>query len=156
MSKIASKLGKKYEENRLAVLTRSFELGGYTFRVKIPSVSQIETIYANFKNPDKERLEVIYQDLIKDVKEIKGEGIEIKDDDVLIEGRSMREAAKNKLAVEYRTTEYFKFLLGENNETLEDITYADIEAEFPLSIQLSIVEKINQVISPDYKDIKEK
>ena len=44
MSKLGSALGKKYEENRLAVLSRSFELGGHIFKVKVPSVAEIETI----------------------------------------------------------------------------------------------------------------
>ena len=33
MSKLASALGKKYEENRLSVLTRKFELGEHTFKI---------------------------------------------------------------------------------------------------------------------------
>jgi hypothetical protein len=66
----------------------------------------------------------------------------------------MREAARNKNVLQYRTVEYFKFLVGENNQSLQDITYADIEAEFPFAIQINIVEKINEVISPDYKEIR--
>ncbi len=34
--------------------------------------------------------------------------------------------------------------------------YEDVEAEFPLSVQMTLVEKINEVISPEYKDIKSK
>ena len=68
----------------------------------------------------------------------------------------MREAAKNKNVLQYRIVEYFKFLVGENNESLQDITYNDIEVEFPFAIQLNIVEKINEVISPDYKEIRSK
>ena len=49
MSKLGSALGKKYEENRLSVLTRSFELGDHTFKVRVPSVQEIEAIYNYFK-----------------------------------------------------------------------------------------------------------
>ena len=45
MSKLGSALGKKYEENRLSVLTRQFELGNHTFKVRIPAVNEIEAIY---------------------------------------------------------------------------------------------------------------
>jgi hypothetical protein len=37
-----------------------------------------------------------------------------------------------------------------------DLEYKDIEEEWPLAIQLMIVDKINEVISPDYKEIRGK
>ena len=155
MSKIASALGKKYEENRLSVLTRKFELGEHTFKVRIPSVQEIEAIYNYFKSPDEAKVEAVYQDMVKDLKDIEHENIEKKDNDIVIEGRSMREAAKNKHVLQYRITEYIKFLVPETG-SLEDLTYADVEAEFPLAIQLTLVDKINEVIAPDYKEIRSK
>lgn len=156
MSKLASALGKKYEEHKLSVLTRSFELGDHTFKVRIPNVAEIESIYNYFKNPNEEKVETIYQDLIKDIiqyKDQEHEGTEFKDNDIIVEGRSIREAAKNKLIMQHRIVEYIKFLIPETG-SLEDLEYSDVETEFPLAIQLTLVDKINEVISPDYKDIK--
>ena len=154
MSKLGSALGKKYEENRLAILTRTFELGGHTFKVKVPSVQEIEAIYNYYKNPNEEEVEKAYQLLVKDLKNV--EGIVEKDNDIVIEERSMRETARNKHILQYRITEYIKFLVGENGETLNHITYEDVETEFPLAIQLTLVEKINEVISPEYKEVRSK
>jgi hypothetical protein len=161
MSKLGSALGKKYEENRLSVLTRSFELGDHTFKVRVPSVSEIETIYNYFKNPNKEKIEKEYQNMI--FKEVLDDDNRLVvaydfrdqevDGDVILDGRSVRETAKNKHVLQHRITEYIKFLIPETG-SLEDITYEDVEAEFPLSVQMTLVEKINEVISPDYKDIK--
>jgi hypothetical protein len=155
MSKLGNALGKKYEENRLSVLTRQFELGGHTFKVRVPAVNEIEAIYNYFKSPNEDVVDEIYQDMIKDFKDDKDDGIEVKDNDILIEGRSMREAARNKHVLQYRITEYIKFLVPETG-SLEDLTYADVEIEFPLAIQLTLVEKINEVIAPDYKEIRSK
>jgi hypothetical protein len=156
MSKLGSALGKKYEENRLSVLTRSFELGDHTFKVRVPSVQEIEAIYNYFKNPNEEKVELEYQRMLKEFDGLKEkEGVEIKDNDMVIDGRSMRETAKNKHILQHRIVEYIKFLIPETG-SLEDITYEDVEAEFPLSVQMTLVEKINEVISPDYKDIKSK
>jgi hypothetical protein len=156
MSKLGSALGKKYEENRLSVLTRSFELGDHTFKVRVPSVQEIEAIYNYFKNPNEEKVELEYQSMLKEFDGLKEkEGVEIKDNDMVIDGRSMRETAKNKHILQHRIVEYIKFLIPETG-SLEDITYEDVEAEFPLSVQMTLVEKINEVISPDYKDIKSK
>ena len=153
MSKLSLALGKKYEENRLSVLTRQFELGDHTFKVRIPAVNEIESIYNYFKNPNEDEVEKDYQEMTKDLRGI--EGVEEKDNDILIDGRSMREAARNKHVLKYRIVEYFKFLIPETG-SLEDLTYEDIDAEFPLAIQLTLVEKINEVIAPDYKEIRSK
>ena len=156
MSKLGSALGKKYEENRLSVLTRSFELGDHTFKVRVPSVSEIEAIYNYFKNPNEEKVEIEYQKMLKEFDGLKEkEGVEIKDNDMVIDGRSMRETAKNKHILQHRIVEYIKFLIPEAG-SLEDINYEDVETEFPLSVQMTLVEKINEVISPEYKDIKSK
>ena len=156
MSKLRSALGKKYEENRLSVLTRSFELGDHTFKVRVPSVSEIETIYNYFKNPNEEKIELEYQKMLKEFGNLQEkEGVEVKDNDMIIDGRSMRETAKNKHILQHRIVEYIKFLIPETG-SLEDINYEDVEAEFPLSVQMTLVEKINEVISPEYKDIKSK
>lgn len=156
MSKLRSALGKKYEENRLSVLTRSFELGDHTFKVRVPSVSEIEAIYNYFKNPNEEKIELEYQKMLKEFGNLQEkEGVEVKDNDMIIDGRSMRETAKNKHILQHRIVEYIKFLIPETG-SLEDINYEDVEAEFPLSVQMTLVEKINEVISPEYKDIKSK
>ena len=156
MSKLGSALGKKYEENRLSVLTRSFVLGDHTFKVRVPSVAEIEAIYNYFKNPNQEKIELEYQNMLKEFDGLKEkEGVEVKDNDMIIEGRSIRETAKNKHILQHRIVEYIKFLIPETG-SLEDISYEDVEAEFPLSVQMTLVEKINEVISPDYKDIKSK
>lgn len=156
MSKLGNALGKKYEENRLSVLTRSFELGDHTFKVRVPSVAEIEAIYNYFKNPNQEKIELEYQNMLKEFQGLKEkEGVEVKDNDMIIDGRSIRETAKNKHILQHRIVEYIKFLIPETG-SLEDITYEDVEAEFPLSVQMTLVEKINEVISPDYKDIKSK
>ena len=57
--------------------------------------------------------------------------------------------------MQYRIVEYIKFLIPETG-SLEDLTYEDVESEFPLAVQLTLVDKINEVISPDYKEVRSK
>jgi hypothetical protein len=155
MSKLGSALGKKFEENRISILTRTFELGNHTFKVRVPSVQEIESIYEYFKNPDEKEIEEIYQELSKDLIKFKDEtndSVEFKDNDIIVDGRSIKEAAKNKSTIQHRIVEYIKFLIPEDGQTLEGIEYKDIEEEFPLAIQLTLVDKINEVIAPDYKE----
>jgi hypothetical protein len=39
-------------------------------------------------------------------------------------------------------------------EEFEDLTYEDIQEEFPISVQMQIVEKIGEVISPTYREAR--
>lgn len=159
MSKIGSALGSKYQENKLSIVTRTFELGNHTFKVRVPSVKEIEDIYDYFKNPDETKVQTIYDELTKDILKFKDEApdnIKYEENDIVVDGRSLKEAAKQKCALQHRIVEYIKFLVPENGQSLDDLEYKDVEDEFPLSIQLTLVDKINEVISPDYKDIKSK
>lgn len=164
MSKFSKAFGAKYDKDRLSILTRTFQLGEHTFKVRVPSVGELERIYNYSKNPNQELVEKTYQAMIYQ-EGLNDEGQKVilvdfrkeeKDGDVVIEGRSLKEAAANKVVLQYRITEYFKFLIPETEETLEDLEYADIEAEFPLAIQLQFIDKINEVISPEYKEARGK
>ena len=88
-------------------------------------------------------------------KDSPAEGFEFTEDDILVNGRSMKEAAENKAMTEARITEFFKLLIPEvADATLDDLTYEDIETEFPLSVQLQMIEKIGEAISPTYKEAR--
>ena len=158
MTKFSSAFGDKYQTNRKNLLIRTFELGGHTFKVRIPLVAESDAIYKKVSEPDEETVEKVYQEITKPLRQFENnqtEEFKFTDNDILVDGRSMREAAKNKAITEARITEFFKLLVPEmEGVTLEDLTYADIEEEFPISVQMQIVEKIGEVISPTYREAR--
>lgn len=158
MTKFSSAFGDKYQANRKNLLIRTFELGGHTFKVRIPLVAESDAIYKKVSEPDEETIEKVYQEITKPLRQFENnqtEEFQFTDNDILVDGRSMREAAKNKAITEARITEFFKLLVPEmEGVTLEDLTYADIEEEFPISVQMQIVEKIGEVISPTYREAR--
>lgn len=158
MTKFSLAFGDKYQTNRKNLLIRSFELGGHTFKVRIPLVAESDEIYKKVSEPDEETIEKVYQEITKPLRQFENnqtEEFKFTDNDILVDGRSMREAAKNKAITEARITEFFKLLVPEmEGVTLEDLTYADIEEEFPISVQMQIVEKIGEVISPTYREAR--
>lgn len=162
MNQFASALGKKFIENKDVVRIRSFELGGHTFKVKVPLTVESDAIYEKIKNVDESLVEKYYQESIKDISALKEsapeiEGIQYTDNDIVIQGRSMRETARMKVVTELRITEMFKLLVPEEKDfNMETITYKDIEEIFPLPIQLALVEEITNAISFDYGKTKEK
>jgi hypothetical protein len=158
MTKLSSAFGEKYQAKRKDLLTRSFVLNGHTFKVRIPLMIESDAIYKKVSNPDEETVDKIYQEITAPLRQFEGnqnEDFEFTDTDILDEKRSMREAAKNKAITEARITEFFKLLVPEmEGVTLEDLTYADIEEEFPIAVQMLIVEKIGEVISPTYREAR--
>jgi len=158
MSKLSQTLGEKYQQNSIGIFTRTFELGGHQFKVRVPKVAETDAIYEKVMKPDPDAVEKIYKTITEPLLQFKdsvekSDNVVFLDNDIVVEGRSMREAAKTKAMTEAKITEYIKLLVPENQDaSMADITYADIEEEFPLSIQLVLVEKIGEVISPSYKE----
>jgi hypothetical protein len=156
MTKFSSAFGEKYQTNKKNLLIRSFDLGGHTFKVRIPLLAESDAIYKKVTNPDDATIEKIYEQLTKPLLQFKSnqtDEFKFIEGDILVDGRSMREAAKNKAITEARITEFFKLLVPElEGASLEDLTYQDIEDEFPMSVQMQIVEKIGEAISPTYKE----
>jgi len=151
MTRLSSALGTGAEFR-----IKKFELGGHAFRVRVPLVSESDALHSRIIKPDSAAIDKIYADLTKSLDEfktLKNEELVFTENDVVVSGRSMREAATNKAMMEARITEMIRLLQPENPaNTLDDITYAEIELEWPLSVQLALVEKINEVISPGYKE----
>jgi len=151
MTRLSSALGTGAEFR-----IKKFELGGHAFRVRVPLVSESDALHSRIIKPDSAAIDKIYADLTKSLDEfktLKNEELVFTETDVVVSGRSMREAATNKAMMEARITEMIRLLQPENPaNTLDDITYAEIELEWPLSVQLALVEKINEVISPGYKE----
>jgi hypothetical protein len=158
MTRLSTAFGEKYQANKKNLLIRSFELGGHTFKVRIPLVAESDEIYKKVSEPDADTVEKIYVDITASLRKFEAtqsDDFKFTDNDVLVDGRSMREAAKNKAITEARITEFFKLLVPElEGASLEDLTYKDIEDEFPISVQMQIVEKIGEVISPTYKEAR--
>jgi hypothetical protein len=158
MTKFSSAFGEKYQANKSNMLIRSFELGGHTFKVRIPLMAESDAIYKKVSEPDEQIVEFVYQKISEPLRKFENnqtEEFKFVDNDILVDGRSMREAAKNKAITEARITEFFKLLVPElEGASLKDLTYQDIEEEFPMSVQMQIVEKIGEVISPTYKEAR--
>jgi len=147
MTKITSAFG-----NISSLRTKTFELGGHEFKVRVPLSKELEEL--------NQRVRVVPEDHLKEryEKAVAGfltgdpiDGVEIKDDDVIVDGRSTKEIIQTSIQVENRIVEYFRLLVSQNGD-VNDITYEDIDAELPFSVQIELLEMITQAIQPGYKD----
>lgn len=153
MNSLANALGKDFVKKKEAVRIRTFELGGHTFKVKVPLTVEFEIMQERMKTVDEEKIEKYYKDITKELqKDNNIEGIVFTDDDVLVDNRSMRETAKNKAVAEQRITEFFKLLVPDDDKfDMNTITYEMIEELFPFPIQMQIMEEISRVVSIQYE-----
>ena len=99
MTKLSTAFGDKYQANKKNLLTRSFEIGGHTFKVRIPLIAESDAIYKKVSEPNEETIEKTYLAITKPLRQFEDnqtEEFKFTDNDILVDGRSMREAAKNK------------------------------------------------------------
>ena len=155
-----SKLAKKFAINIDKVRIRTFEYNGEQFRVRVPMAKEAEDMYAKVENPPQELIDSKYAELSKPFIEKKADFVKSKekikylDDDIIVGEQSVKELAKSQASGEIRILESIKLLVPIDGTDLGDITYEDVAEEFPLSIQLSLVKKIADVISPSYEDVR--
>ena len=155
MNKIAAALGESYQAKREELRIRKFDLGGHTFKVRVPVVAETDAIFKRVSEPDEAKIQAVYDKLAQPMMQFKDEadktGFEFLEDDIIINGNSLKQTAKTQVMTQARITEYIKLLVPVEG-TMDDITYEDIEAEFPMSTQLALIEKITEVISPTYRE----
>lgn len=136
-----------------SVRIKTFQLAENTLKVKVPLNKELEELTQRIIEIPQDIIDARLKKMTQTLTAEPIEGVEVKDDDVLVEGKSVKETVVSVLQMERRIVEYFKLLVPTEG-TLEDITYEEIEAEFPLQLQFEIVEKITEAIQPGYKDAR--
>jgi hypothetical protein len=131
--------------------TKSFELAGYNFNVRVPLTKELDSMQDRIEKFDQAEFQKRFDKMTASFRNDTIEGVEVTDDDVIVEGRSTKELVKTILQMENRVVEYIRLLVPVNG-TLDNITYEEIEAEWPTAVQLEILAKISEAIQPGYKD----
>jgi hypothetical protein len=148
MTKLGSAFSIKPE-----IRVKSFELAGHKFKVKVPLNKELEEMTQRIIDVPQDILESRLKKMTDSLTETAIEGVEVKDGEVFVDGRSTRETIVSVIQMERKIVEYIKLLVPENG-TLDDLTYEDVEAEFPLQVQFELLERIGEAIQPGYKDAR--
>jgi hypothetical protein len=152
MSRIQSAFGDSYQKASAHLRTKTFELGGHVFKVRIPLSKEMEQIETAITTIDENTLSQRYERMSSSFRNgVLLDGVEVTDDDVIIEGRSTKELARSVILMEQRIVEYIKLLVPENGNW-DGLTYEEVEAEWPMTVQLEMIAKISETIQPGFKD----
>ena len=160
MNQFANALGKSFNKDTLRI--RSFDMGGHTFKVKVPLTAEYENMLEAVKIIDDNKVNQYYDDLSKEfinnkTEFEKQEDVVFTDNDILLKGTSLRETAKNKAILENRILSLIKLIMPEEEGfDMSTITYDMVEELFPFSVQIQLIEEISLVISPSYKTVRGK
>ena len=145
-----TRLGSAFK-NSDGLRLKTFELGGQIFRVRIPLTKEMEAIEENIKKVDEAEEKRRYEKMVAGFSDVEIEGVLKTDNDVVVDGRSTREMVRMVIQMENRVVEFIKLLVPVDGN-LDDITYEEIDEEWPMSVQLDLLAKINEVIAPGYKE----
>jgi Mg2+ and Co2+ transporter CorA len=152
MSRIQSAFGDSYQKASAHLRTKTFELGGHVFKVRIPLSKEMEQIETAITTIDDEALKQRYEKMSSSFRTgTLIEGVEITEDDVIVEGRSTKDLVRQVIMMEQRIVQFIRLLVPEVG-TLNDLTYEEVDAEWPMAVQLEMIAKITEAIQPGYKD----
>ena len=132
---------------------KKFALNGHVFKVKVPLGGELDFINKKMYEISDEEIKPRLEKMKKALEDVKADNIVVSDDDIVVDGKSIKETVTSVLYIEKKIVEYFRFLVPVEGN-FNDLTYADIEAEFPLQIQLEMLEGISEAIQPGYKEAK--
>jgi hypothetical protein len=153
-------LAKAFAINPDKIRIRQFEYNGQLFKVRVPLTQEAENMFERVDNPPEDLIKAKFDELTKELyakkQEIIDSEAEIKftENDVIVGKQSLLELAKSQASGEIRILESIKLLVPVDGTNLGEITYEEIQEEFPLPVQLSLVKKIAEVVSPSYEDVR--
>lgn len=154
MNSFSQALGSKFNKDALRI--RSFEFAGHTFKVRVPLTSESDAMFERLKEPNEAMVDKFYAELSKDFTE-SSDKVQITEDDVIVEGRSLKETAKNKVLIQARITEMMRLLVPEETSfDMSTVTYEMVDELFPFAVQMQMMELIGETVSPSYTATKGK
>lgn len=168
---LAEKIGKSYEQVKEQVKIRrmTVQIGdaSFDFKVRIPLKREMDEINARITEPSKEKIDAIFNKLSNPILSTLEDGgetlvealkqsnqkIEVLEDDLIIDGTSLRNVSTLTAMWETKVEEFFHLLQSEIDEPINE-NFDQISEEFPEQIVRLIVEEIERAIKPDYKNTK--
>jgi hypothetical protein len=147
-----SRLSSAFGDSKV-LRTKTFILGDHEFKVRVPLAKELEDLQERANSLDKDKSEARYAKMAAPFLKDPIDGVVIADDDVIVDGRSLHDLVKTVSTMENRIVEYIKLLIPAEG-TLDDLTYEEVEAEWPTQVQMELIDKISEAIQPGYKDAR--
>jgi hypothetical protein len=149
--KIQDKFGKSFQRQTHT----DIEFAGHLLKVYLPTRKEMLRLEEKIKNPpdaliseEYEKLYATFQKLYKINQSVDAEFL---DDDVIVEGRSLREAAKFKAQELMREIALVNLVGFEEGDEMFALSYEDISDTFSEAQIKHLVNLIQKAVNPDYE-----
>ena len=167
----ADKLGSKYTAVKDQVKIKTIHIQAneaeFDLKVRIPLKQEMELMNETIVATDKDKIEDLYNKLSAPVRKSIADGGEgfleqinkdkdfiiVRDDDMIVDGNSIRNVATMSIMWQTKVEEYFHLLISETGEPINE-TFDQIEQEFPDEVIKKIVDEIDKAIKPTYDSVK--
>jgi len=167
----ASKLGANYSDVRANAKFKTISIQAndvvFELKVRIPVKREMDSMTTDITEPGQHLIDVIYDRLAEPLRktlEAAEEGfiealnkdsdkLRLTDDDVIVDGTSVRQIAKMTAVWQAQVEKYFSLLKSATGEPINE-TYDEIAEEFPEAVIREIVTKIDEAIKPNYRESK--
>jgi len=168
---ISNKLGANYEAIRAAARFKTIHVKlndiEFDLKVRIPVKREMEALIASITEPDEAKVETIYLQLSAPLRKTLEEAdkdflealnkdqekIKVTDNDVVVDGTSVRHVAKMTAISQLQVEKYFGLLQSATGEPITE-SYDEIAEEFPEAVIKEIIARIDEAIKPNYKESK--
>lgn len=168
---IATKFGPAYEAIRAAARYKTIKVQlndlEHELKVRVPVKREMEEMLKAISSPPIERSNAIYEAMTGQFKSAVNEldaevmdalnkdetKLKITEDDVMVNGTSMRQIASMTAMWQEQVERYFSLLQSATGEPVNE-TFEQIADEFPEQVIREIVNKIDKAIRPNYEDTK--
>jgi hypothetical protein len=169
---IAKKLGTQYESIRAQIRTKTLKIqlndAEFELKIRIPVKREMDELTEKLTKPEAERVEKIYSVLAKPLKdslqetdedfkkalsESKELSVQFVDDDVIVNGTSVKQIAQFQAIWQNQVEKYFALIQTPTGEPVTE-SFDEISEEFPEEVIREIIKKIDEAIRPNYKDTK--
>ena len=168
---LANKLGSQYTAVKDKVKSKVIHIKAgeteFELKVRIPLKAEMETLNEFIMTANQDKVKLVYEKLSAPVKKSIDEGGEkflealnkdkdfiiVKDDDIIVDGNSIKNVATLSVMWEQKVEKYFQLLISETGEPITE-TFDEIAQEFPDEVIKQIVDEIEKAIKPTYDSVK--
>jgi hypothetical protein len=169
--KISSKLGPSYESIRAASRIKTIKVSindtECELKVRVPVKREMDEITSKMSVADSKLVEKLYEEMAKPLRDTvsdvedgflealnaNGEKMRFTDNDVIVNGTSVRSVANLTALWQKQVEMYFSLLQTQTAEPVNE-SYSEIAEEFPEAVIREIVKRIDEAIRPSYQDAK--
>jgi hypothetical protein len=152
--KLQDRFGSAFQRQKYA----DIDFAGHPLKVYMPTRKEMLELEGKIKNPPDALVEQEYAKLVETFEKLykvnQSVSVERKDDDIVVDGRSLKEASRFKAQEIMREIALINLVGFEEGQELFALSYEEISESFSPAQIKNLTDLIEKAVNPDYKDIE--